>query len=224
MPGFVVRRTGTQKTKSLLCGALFLCGLVLFGVGEWKSYPLLAELKMPDKGAHMNRAINVIQCTLLALGWKSSGSAIPDVKAFYAPTASMSAGALCYNAYLCALFGLMMLFNLDALFEGYGFESEGLLKKWVAMIFSGMAQALVSSAIISLFMLGADKTTTGGLMRSQWCFYSMTFTMGCMASTLSMNYACPTMPVEGQYFNMGLWVVGGVLPFKAMTGKFPLMN
>ena len=65
MPGFVVRRTGTQKTKSLLCGALFLCGLVLFGVGEWKSYPLLAELKMPDKGAHMNRAINVIQCTLL---------------------------------------------------------------------------------------------------------------------------------------------------------------
>jgi hypothetical protein len=124
MPGFVVRRTGTQKTKSLLCGALFLCGLVLFGVGEWKSYPLLAELKMPDKGAHMNRAINVIQCTLLALGWKSSGSAIPDVKAFYAPTASMSAGALCYNAYLCALFGLMMLFNLDALFEGYGFESD----------------------------------------------------------------------------------------------------
>ena len=105
-----------------------------------------------------------------------------------------------------------------------GFQQDGILAKWVTMTFTGIAQALVSIFISSACLLGADKKATAGLMRSQWGIYIMMFAAGAVGNTVNQNYTFPDMPVEGQFFNMGLWFVGAALPFKAMTGSFPMMK
>lgn len=198
--------------------------MMFVAVGEWKFYPQCADLGMPDHGAHFNRAICVVLLVVSYLGWQDSGSVVPDASALTQPLASPSSTAACYHAYLCAFFGAMMLFNMQGLFDQYGFQQDGILAKWVTMTFTGIAQALVSIFISSACLLGADKKATAGLMRSQWGIYIMMFAAGAIGNTVNQNYTFPDMPVEGQYFNMGLWFVGAALPFKAMTGSFPMMK
>lgn len=46
----------------------------------------------------------------------------------------------------------MMLFNMDGLFEKYGFQPGEGPEKWVAMIFYGMSQTLLGILITSTCM------------------------------------------------------------------------
>eukprot|EP01043_Picozoa_sp_COSAG02_P051402 COSAG02_NODE_5405_length_4355_cov_12.651325_3_plen_275_part_00 len=224
MPTFVVRRDGNQKTKSLLCIANLACLAVFFIVGEWKFYPIWSELGMPDRGAHFNRAITAVLAVAMFLGWKDSGSVKPDLSLLSKPTASASSIALCYHGFLGFLFGAMMLFNMDGLFDQYGFKSDGILSKWVHATFTGLAQALVAIFISSTCMLGADAKATAGLVRSVWFLYFGMFVAGAIGNTINQLYLFPEMPVEGQYFNLVLWFIGMALPQKAMTGALPFLK
>lgn len=215
-PSLTVRRAGNTKTKSLMCVANLASLVVCFVVGEWKSYPATQALGMPDDGANFNRAVMAALIAASYLGWQSSGAAMPDVGLLGKPTASNSATALCYNAALCGLFGCMMIFNLDGLFESYGFVADGLLGKWMAMIFYGMAQSLISNLVASTCMLGADAKATADLMRNQSSFFGVLIASGCIGMTINQQLCVPDMPVGGQYFNLVLWFVGAALPFKAM--------
>ncbi len=224
MPTFTVRRDGSAKTKSLMCAANLASLVVFMAIGEWKAYAMCTELGMPDKGAHFNRAIMAVLAVVNYFGWKSSGSVMPDLSALKTPLASASSTALCYHGFLCAFFSVMMLVNMDGLFDAYGFKSDGILAKWVAMIFTGIAQSLVGIFITSSCMLSADTKATAGLVRMLWCFYAMTFAVGTVMGTVSQYYTFPEMPVEGQYFNLALWFTGSALAMKAMTGALPFMK
>lgn len=224
MPTFVVRRDGSTKTKSMICAANLASLVVFVIVGEWQFYPIWSDLGMPDHGAHFNRAIMAVLAVAMFLGWKDSGSIKPDLRLLSKPTASASSIALCYHALLCGLFGAMMLFNMDGLFEQYGFKSDGILAKWAHATFNGIAQSLVSIFISSSCMLGADAKATAGLVRMIWYLYGLMFVAGAIGITFSQHYLFPDMPVEGQYFNLGLWFIGSALSMKAMTGALPFMK
>ena len=90
---------------------------------------MCADLGMPAEAVNFNRAIGAVMCTLSFLGWQSSGSAKPDLSALIAAPGDAAADALRYSIVLCALFGCMMLYDLDELFDQYGFSSDGDLKK-----------------------------------------------------------------------------------------------
>ena len=47
---------------------------------------------------------------------------------------------------------------------------------------------------------------------------------GAIGNTFSQHYLFPDMPVQGQYFNLGLWFIGSALSMKAMTGALPFMK
>ena len=99
-----------------------------------KANAMCADLGMPAEAVNFNRAVGAVMCTLSFLGWQSSGSAKPDLSALTAAPGDAAADALRYSIVLCALFGCMMLYDLDALFDQYGFSSDGDLKKCTPLL------------------------------------------------------------------------------------------
>ena len=104
------------------------------------------------------------------------------------------------------------------------FKSDGTLATWAHATFNGIAQGLVSIFISSTCLLGADAKATAGLVRMIWYLYGLMFVAGAIGITFSQHYLFPDMPVEGQYFNLGMWFIGSSLSMKAMTGALPFMK
>ena len=130
----VIRREGNTEATSLACLANLATWALILAVGEMKANAMCADLGMPAEAVNFNRAVGAVMCTLSFLGWQSSGSAKPDLSALTAAPGDAAADALRYTIVLCALFGCMMLYDLDALFDQYGFSSDGDLKKCTPLL------------------------------------------------------------------------------------------
>jgi hypothetical protein len=168
--------------------------------------------------------MTAIFLVLNGMGYYTDGENFPKVDFRLLIKSPLEAGdasnAMRYSILIQALFGGMMLVNLPGLLAIYKFVPGGNTEAWVTMVFTFMASTLVIGAVTGAVLLSnssADPKTTSDLVRWQWCFYSVVFGVTCIGNTINQQNQ-PDMPVEGQYFNLGLWFIGIALAFKHMTG------
>jgi len=210
----IIRREGDTRTKGLVC-LTSAVGMAIFLVkGEMGGHQLWQDLGMPDTPVNFNRALFAGYLVLNVMGWQDAGSPQPDFSLASAP----GCWAEKYAAVISAGFGLMMLFNIDGLFEIYKFstgDDQKITKMWIAAIFTGMGQTLIANAITLIFTLGAN--CASDINRWLFAFYLGMFMVSCVQTT-TMGLVADTMPAEGQLFNSALWAVGCGLAWKKMVG------
>lgn len=138
-----VRRTGNQHTKSLLCFGLMVGQAINVAVSLAKTNAMCAALNVPESGVYFNIAVSVVLMGLSYRGWDKTGKAMIKTELLVEAPGKSSASSIAmrYMILLCTFFGLMLVFNMDGIMEGYHFDQSNFSKayqQWFTLIFTGL--------------------------------------------------------------------------------------